>query len=325
MALTLGCINTNVSNVKATPLFETGDESAEELAIDKFNIVSADENQDKDEIATSNNESAPGEGVDSGNDNSAPGEDPDSGNEDPAPGDEDPEPSPGEDPDSGDEDPSPEEGDDDDEKGNDPDSVEPYADGELDEDIPVEVDENEEEIEEDDEETDYLVKIKWGNMKFVYDYGGKWNPATHSYDVGSESNEEDPGWAMKYVDGVNNRIVVENKSQYPVTITCTYIARRAFNSVTTNATSVAGAFSESNDTVKSIAWDDSRGYDYVNNNSKEKFVFVLDTNPSSGIVSTTDNQKTFYFTLCGTPDKNRMTPGADTKAGTIKVKVAPYE
>ena len=27
----------------------------------------------------------------------------------------------------------------------------------------------------------YSVKIEWGNMKFVYDYGSAWNPSTHSY------------------------------------------------------------------------------------------------------------------------------------------------
>ena len=268
------------------------------------------------------------------NPNPGSGEEPDSADPAPDSGEEpdNPEPGPGEEPDNPE--PGPEEEPDNPEPGEEPDNPEPDSDENLEEPDPdqgdegnnalVLIDENEVELQEDEEPTDYLVKIHWGDMKFVYDYGGKWNPKTHSYGVGSESNEENPGWAVKYVDGINNRIVIENQSTYPVKITCTYTSRKVFNLDNTSSMAVTGAFDESKDFIKGLSQNDNYGFSYVTTNHKDRYECILDTYPSSGILDTTDYRKSVYFTLCGKPDDNRLSPGVPTKAGTIKVSVEPY-
>ena len=51
-------------------------------------------------------------------------------------------------------------------------------------------------------------------MNFEYNYGSVWDPATHSY----SSGEKEGSWKTSCLNGTNNKISVENNSNYPVTV-----------------------------------------------------------------------------------------------------------
>lgn len=70
----------------------------------------------------------------------------------------------------------------------------------------------------------YCIDIEWGNMKFVFGKdGGVWDPETRTYgtvDAGSwweDNYREEAGGATEfYLDGINNRVTVTNRSNEAV-------------------------------------------------------------------------------------------------------------
>ena len=126
----------------------------------------------------------------------------------------------------------------------------------------------------------YSIKVEWGDMKFVFDYGGKWNPDTHQYDVGVESGEVEPGWVEQYVNGdaigaddqgrdiYNNSITVINDSNYPVDATLSFSLKSStiFNA-SSDTHKVNGVFGDDKDDL----WTN--------------FASDLEVSPSSGDLS----------------------------------------
>lgn len=64
----------------------------------------------------------------------------------------------------------------------------------------------------------YHLEIEWGEMKFVFSLDYVWDPITHEYDTGEKVND----WAVTPdsagFNGVNNQIIVTNKSNDGVVI-----------------------------------------------------------------------------------------------------------
>lgn len=101
----------------------------------------------------------------------------------------------------------------------------------------------------------YSVGISWGDMKFVYDFGKTWDPSTHSY-INGESGTVEGGWVVTgYVDGTNNKISIQNHSNYPISAKFSYVPEEGsngagstkFNANALNTDSVAGVFMDDND------------------------------------------------------------------------------
>ena len=91
----------------------------------------------------------------------------------------------------------------------------------------------------------YSVKIDWGAMKFEYDYGSQWDPATHKYIAGN-TGKAGGGWnTTNYLNGINNKITVTNDSNFPINADFSYENATQFNA-TPSASAVAGMFDKSN-------------------------------------------------------------------------------
>ncbi len=140
----------------------------------------------------------------------------------------------------------------------------------------AEEEEAEDEEEEPEEEMISPI-IVYGNMKFSYNYGGTWDSSTHSYEGGNS------GWDMSYLDGVNNRISVgAAEGSMKLYFDLGYEPASVDSPV-------SGFFSESNDSVRSLAAygsTDGAYSDYIS-------VGPLAEGTASSL----------YFGLVGTPDK----------------------
>lgn len=168
----------------------------------------------------------------------------------------------------------------------------------------------------------YSVTVTWGAMQFEYYYGPTWDPESHTY-----KGANNVGWKDSYVDGSNNMISVKNDSNWPVDVDVTFqLEPGRFNANSGLNTSVKGRFSDNNDDLKnnldaSIA--DSCGYDrldfQLSSSDTTKKYYNISPDPLVGVAT----NKSFYFTLWGTPDKAKAKSDF-TKAGTINVKVSPY-
>ncbi len=197
----------------------------------------------------------------------------------------------------------------------------------------------------------YNVKIEWGAMQFKYDYGGSWNPNTHTYQSGP-SGKQGGGWvgadgsnSKNYLEGdngdKNNKITVTNNSNFPMTVALsTEVTNGVFNDDNTLPGSVIGLLSTDNS-----KFADSNGVPTP----------LLDTGKAQGGVGDTsltmnlemdashlDSGKTFYYIAEGT---NSNTPAKSTgtayfafagkpdagkatnmiSAAKIHVKVSPYQ
>lgn len=181
----------------------------------------------------------------------------------------------------------------------------------------------------------YSIKIEWGAMKFVFDYGGKWNPETHEYDKGTESGEVEPGWVEDYVDGdatdtdadgrdiYNNSITIINDSNYPIDAKLTFALKSStvFNA-STDAHKVTGVFGTDKDTLWSNFASDLDCSPSAGDLKSEFSLHCSDASKkfySGSLSSATPTEKTVFFTLCGLPTKSV----SSTKVGTIKVAIVP--
>ena len=173
----------------------------------------------------------------------------------------------------------------------------------------------------------YSVKIDWGAMKFEYDYGSTWDPATHKYISGSTGNQ-DGGWnTTTYVDGTNNKITITNDSNFPVNADFAYSNTdpAVFNAEVTN-TSVAGMFGTDNATLKTAVDDNT-----TNTLSLVAPTLALNTDKSALTAGDvyyyqgSDNGKNtddIYFSLIGKPDRGIKLTTMQS-VGTIKVTITP--
>jgi hypothetical protein len=191
----------------------------------------------------------------------------------------------------------------------------------------------------------YSISIGYGDMKFTYDFGQTWNPETHTYDNNtSGTNDTEGGWVTAQLDARNNAISIENNSNYPISVSLSYQNERngqgtRFNSVATNAGSVIGIFSDSNDTLRSnVNKAAYKGYLAANTSSLMTASFDLDmdyanldfgTYDDYGVLDTSNTNstvwnKTIYFTLCGMPDSSATLSTTEyTKVGTITITITP--
>ena len=180
----------------------------------------------------------------------------------------------------------------------------------------------------------YSVQIEWGAMQFEYDYGSKWNPATHTY-VAGNSGSRNGGWVASHLDGSNDKITVTNDSNYPISATFTYSdSSHALNPNGTSTNTVTGIFDSSETRLKG----------YVSANSNTSSLTTDQTNPTRYIdmcTSGLDAGDTYYkyngtvgnaggyvdnlyFSLIGEPDPGlSMSTGVYTASGTVKVDIAP--
>ena len=200
----------------------------------------------------------------------------------------------------------------------------------------------------------YSVDVVYGDMQFVYDYGQVWDPVTHTY-VKGDSERISGGWVTSYVDGVNNSIVIENNSNYPITANFSYVPDTpsgstkgtAFNANNMQTGAVIGIFSTNNSDFAGINTDDElKGYGAAKTTAKKTLTSNIDWDYSQlttndyvdyGHLDTKDpnagkNRLEVYFTLCGVPDADcwmATQAGANggtsnmSKVGKIKLEITP--
>ena len=183
----------------------------------------------------------------------------------------------------------------------------------------------------------YYIEITPGDMTFSYSYGKTWNPGTHSYAAGSES-----GWASANLNGTNNAITVNNKSNYPVIASFKVedpgALKEFFNSKIGDpgnypSDAVRGVFStENTDFITAGGVVNVNDPDKLNT-FKDTADMPLEMNANSATVSSYHRMdqsiaKTnedacvgiMYFALAGKPTK---TVEESTEVGNIVVTIAP--
>ena len=188
----------------------------------------------------------------------------------------------------------------------------------------------------------YDLTVSWGNMQFEYDFGGQWNPTTHSYTLGT-SGKQGGGWTAAGVDGTNNKITVKNDSNFPMTATFSFEMGNVLNATPINNGAVVGIFSENNADFLTTSGGSSsttttldQGFNGTGINSMRTGSLNLEmvaTGLDSGQIyyATTGSvtsdastaTKSMYFALSGRPDTG-LQQSSLTSIGTLKVKVAPY-
>ncbi|WP_155242776.1 hypothetical protein [Butyrivibrio fibrisolvens] len=179
----------------------------------------------------------------------------------------------------------------------------------------------------------YNVKITYGAMKFIYDYGSVWDPKTHTYTAGS-SGKQSGGWVKSgVVDGTNNIITLTNNSNFPVQADFKYTAegKKLNESPSPTKGGVTGIFAKDNS-----AFTDAVLAEGLNNGSNVsgmqtlQLVLEMDIkklavgdsyyykNTNGGL-----NEGNVYFALSGKPDKG-LTLNSE-KVGTIGITITPCQ
>ena len=202
-----------------------------------------------------------------------------------------------------------------------------------------------------DEITIYSVDIEWGDMKFVYDAGGRtWDPSTHTYiggtgeagwliDNATQGGGEATEW---YLEQGNNAITVTNHSNRAIDAAFHYdmLSVTAFNDMYFTAiTGDATVFNAESSTPNAVAGgfyadeEDAKSGALVLNdiNSDARF----NTLPHGKIslptaegraVESVDVIGTVYFAFSGTPDAGRSRIMPDfRKIGSISVIITPND
>ncbi len=171
----------------------------------------------------------------------------------------------------------------------------------------------------------YSIDVTYGEMKFDYSYGKTWDPEHHVYTGGTF------GWNPENLDGdTNNKITITNNSNFPVKASLTVdndALKTAFNNETPSpSNAVRGCFSEDNDAlVNNIAALNAGTYTASSTASA-----TLEMDASSltagdvyyrkGNTDSTPVTKTWYFALCGKPDKEIT---SSTEVGSVTVTITP--
>ena len=182
----------------------------------------------------------------------------------------------------------------------------------------------------------YSIDITYGNMQFEYYYGDAWDPGSHTY-LGNGGNAV--GWTDASVDGTNNKITIDNDSNFPITAAFAYTANGAALNANPNALgSVVGIFSNVNNTVKA-ATEYGKGHTFFTNNpnnakllNPEPLVIEMDASQipsgtaffykSKSNGAAANATADMYFALSGRPDANSNLTNP-TSVGTISVTIAP--
>lgn len=180
----------------------------------------------------------------------------------------------------------------------------------------------------------YDVEVSYGAMQFVYDYGSYWNPTTHTYTpADGGTGRQDGGWVQNYIGTENDKIIIENFSNFPMTCSLSYSPEgTALNDAPEAAGSVTGLFAEEGSTLRdvdllaegkrgagersmgtysAVLEMDHSGIDQANVNGSFYYYKNLDGETS----------KVVYFALSGKPDWGG--PADYTKVGTITIDIAP--
>lgn len=178
----------------------------------------------------------------------------------------------------------------------------------------------------------YNVKITYGAMKFIYDYGSVWDPKTHSYTAGS-SGKQSGGWVTSgVVDGTNNKITLINNSNFPVQADFKYTAdgKPLNESQSPTKGGVTGIFAKDNSAFTDAVL--AEGLNNGNNVSgMQTLQLFLEMDTSH--LATTDSyyfkvsggptEDDVYFALSGKPDKG-LTLNSE-KVGTIGITITPCQ
>lgn len=182
----------------------------------------------------------------------------------------------------------------------------------------------------------YNLTITWGDMQFDYDYGATWQPGSHSY-----SSTNLSGWTAAGVDGTNNKITVQNDSNFPMTAKFDYEEGTLLNASTTASGAVVGIFSENNSdfynstsgTTTSLLNEGYNGNGISQKETGKLDLEMVATNLTTGTVYyATDGSvqctqatatKDMFFALSGKPDVTVRTDYAT--AGKLTVNLAPFE
>lgn len=182
----------------------------------------------------------------------------------------------------------------------------------------------------------YDLTITWGAMQFDYDYGATWQPGSHSY-----SSTNLSGWTAAGVNGTNNKITVQNDSNFPMTATFDYEEGTLLNASTTASGAVVGIFSETNSTfydstsgtTTSLLNEGYNGTDIRQKETGKLNLEMVATNLTTGTVyyatdgsvqcTSTTAKKDMFFALSGKPDVTVRTDYAT--AGKLTVNLAPFE
>ena len=176
----------------------------------------------------------------------------------------------------------------------------------------------------------YNVRIDYGSMTFVYDYGSVWNPNTHSYKAGPSGNQSG-GWAKSGVDGTNNKITLTNNSNFPMQADFAYTAVNEgdgkLNSSTASG-SVIGIFTETNSVLEDVLAEGYGGSTVSGMQTHQLFLEMDITNvkPGDSYYKYSDGgliEGNVYFALSGKPDKG-LTLNS-TKVGTIGITITPCQ
>lgn len=169
----------------------------------------------------------------------------------------------------------------------------------------------------------YKVDLTWGEMKFEYNSGTKWNVDTHTY---TAVDGITAGWQVAgYVDGTNNKISVTNHSNQAVNASFAYAmnATNLFNANATesNATRVVGNFFADNDKAVTAAGvstaanvTDTLAGSTINVASADNGIEGGAGTPVTGDV---------FFAFSGAPDTGKGATLADfTKVGVITATIS---
>ena len=173
----------------------------------------------------------------------------------------------------------------------------------------------------------YNVRIDYGSMTFVYDYGSVWNPNSHSYKAGPSGNQSG-GWAKSGVDGTNNKITLTNNSNFPIQADFKYTADSVLNSNPTDEGSVIGIFTETNSVLEDVLAEGYGGSTVSGMQTHQLFLEMDITNvkPGDSYYKYSDGgliEGNVYFALSGKPDKGLSLNS--TKVGTIGITITPCQ
>lgn len=182
----------------------------------------------------------------------------------------------------------------------------------------------------------YNVSVKYQDMSYVYDYGGKWNPETHTYSASPNNIGGNGGWVTSYLENNKNQIIVSNNSNYPIDAALSFEFSGGVNpfNVESTSTSVMGIFDTSDANLKNtIVANKTDTLNTAETNpvirlkmdtskiaTGQAYYTVTAANTNSS--KYTNTEENIFFGLIGVPDAN-VTITSMTEIGAIKVQISP--
>lgn len=167
----------------------------------------------------------------------------------------------------------------------------------------------------------YKVDLTWGEMKFEYNSGTKWNVDSHTYTAVEGITA---GWqTASYVNGTNNKITVTNHSNEAIEAAFAYAmtATNLFNADATasNPTHVVGNFFADNE--KAVAASAVSTVANITDTLMNSKIPVASADDGTEIGSPKTGN--VFFAFSGTPDTGTGANLDDfTKVGVITVTIS---